>query len=195
MSEEKNNAHLQPRQQVDEFEELKRKLADKEKELTALKEETRTLKDRILRLRADFDNYQKQVARESANLARKVQDQEILDFLPVYDAMERAFRALKRNDDVQSFVEGMERVFAQLSEILKRKGCQPFDSVGKRFDPAYHEVLVAAEADAERNVIVEEFERGWLREGEVLRPAKVKVSLGPKGGEGDDGNKGKGNRN
>jgi len=187
MSEEKR--------QADELEELKRKLAEKEKELAAVKEEARTLKDRILRLRADFDNYQKQVARESASLARRVQNQEILDFLPIYDAMERAFRALKRNDDAQSFVEGMERVFAQLSELLKRKGCQPFDSVGKRFDPAYHEVLVAVEADAERNVIVEEFERGWLRDGDVLRPAKVKVSLGPKGGEGDDGNKGKDNRN
>jgi len=195
MSEKKSDVHPQSQQQVNELEELKQKLVSKEKELKALKQEARTLKERILRLRADFDNYQKQVARESANLTRRVQDQEILDFLPIYDAMERAFRALKRNDDAQSFVEGMERVFAQLSELLKRKGCQPFDSVGKRFDPAYHEVLVAVEANAERNVIVEEFERGWLRDGEVLRPAKVKVSLGPKGGEGDDGDEGKGNRN
>ncbi|HAF69826.1 MAG: Protein GrpE [Acetothermia bacterium 64_32] len=156
-------------------------------------EEIQRLKERLVRLQADFDNYRKQVARESALLARRVQDQEILDFLPVYDALERAFRAFKRNEDSESFIEGVERIFAQFSEILKRKGCEPFDSVGKRFDPAYHEVLVTVEADVERNVIVEEFERGWLRDGAVLRPAKVKVSLGPKGGE-PDGGEGKGNR-
>ncbi|MBC7099849.1 nucleotide exchange factor GrpE, partial [Candidatus Bipolaricaulota bacterium] len=164
-----------------------------QEELKKKEEEIQRLKERLVRLQADFDNYRKQVARESALLARRVQDQEILDFLPVYDALERAFRAFKRNEDRESFVEGVERIFAQFSEILKRKGCEPFDSLGKRFDPAYHEVLVTAEADVERNLIVEEFERGWLRDGEVLRPAKVKVSLGPKGGE-PDGGEGKGNR-
>jgi len=171
------------------------KLKDLEGKLAAKEEEIKRLRERLVHLQADFDNYRKQVARESAALARRVQDQELLDFLPVYDALERAFRAFKRNNDLDSFVEGVERIFAQLAEILKRKGCQPFDSVGKRFDPAYHEVLVAAHAEAERNVILEEFERGWLRDGEVLRPAKVKVSLGPQGGEEDGGDEGKGNRN
>jgi molecular chaperone GrpE len=170
-----------------ELETLRQELAAKEEELKGLRE-------RLLRLQADFDNYRKQVARETGALARRVQDQEILDFLPVYDALERAFQAFRRNEDSESFVEGVERIFAQFAEILKRKGCQPFDSVGRKFDPAYHEVLVTAHDQAERNVILEEFERGWLREGEVLRPAKVKVSLGPKGGE-DDGGDGKGNRN
>jgi len=168
------------------------KLKELEEELAAKEEEIKRLQERLLHLQADFDNYRKQVARESATLARRVQDQELLDFLPVYDALERAFRALKRNNDLDSFVEG---IFAQFAEILKRKGCQPFESVGRRFDPAYHEVLVTAHAEAERNVILEEFERGWLREGEVLRPAKVKVSLGPQGGEEDGGDEGKGNRN
>ena len=171
------------------------KLKELEEELAAKEEEIKRLQERLLHLQADFDNYRKQVARESATLARRVQDQELLDFLPVYDALERAFRALKRNNDLDSFVEGVERIFAQFAEILKRKGCQPFESVGRRFDPAYHEVLVTAHAEAERNVILEEFERGWLREGEVLRPAKVKVSLGPQGGEKDGGDEGKGNRN
>jgi molecular chaperone GrpE len=171
------------------------RLAKLEEEKRACQEELKRLKERLMHLQADFDNYRKQVARDSAALARRVQDQEILDFLPVYDALERAFQAFRRNEDTESFVEGVERIFAQLSEILKRKGCQPFDSVGRRFDPAYHEVLVAAHASEERNVILEEFERGWLRDGEVLRPAKVKVSLGPKGGEGHGGDEGKGDRN
>lgn len=165
------------------------------RELQAREEEVRKLKERLLHLQADFDNYRKQVARESALLARRVQDQEILEFLAIYDALERAFRAFRRNEDADSFVEGVERIFAQFSELLRRKGCQPFESVGRKFDPAYHEALVTAHAEAEKSVILEEFERGWLREGAVLRPAKVKVSLGPQGGESDGGHEGKGNRN
>lgn len=151
-------------------------------ELERLKQEISGLKERLLWLQADFDNYRKQVAQELAGLVRQVQDQEILDFLPVYDALEQAFRTLEHNNDLKSFVEGVERIFAQLAGVLKRKGCQPFDSVGRYFDPAYHEVLVTAHSEVEKNVILEEFERGWLREGRVLRPARVKVSLGPKEG-------------
>lgn len=189
MNEEKNQAEENVRDESvqGQVEALERKLAEKE-------EQAAKWQDRTLRLRADFDNYQKQVGREMESLARRISDQEILDFLPVYDAMERAFRAYRRNEDADSFVEGMERVFAQLAETLRRKGCQPFDSAGKRFDPAYHEVLVAAESDQEHGQILEEFEQGWLREGRVLRLAKVKVSRGPKGGE-SNASEGKDNRN
>jgi molecular chaperone GrpE len=171
----------------DELSALRRELSEKE-------EEIKSLRDRVLSLAAEFDNYRKQMGREVEALARRVQDQEILEFLPLYDSMERAFRTYRRNDDALAFVEGMERVFAQTAEILRRKGCQPLHSLGQRFDPAYHEVLVAVESAEERNVILEEFERGWLRDGRVLRPAKVKVSLGPKNG-GEEHGKGESDRN
>lgn len=170
----------------DELSALRQELAEKE-------EEIKSLRDRVLSLAAEFDNYRKQTAKEAEALARRVQDQEILDFLPLYDSMEQAFRTYRRNDDALAFVEGMERVFAQTAEILRRKGCQPLHSLGQRFDPAYHEVLVAVESAEERNVILEEFERGWLRDGRVLRPARVKVSLGPKKG-GEEHGKGESDR-
>lgn len=158
------------------------KVEELKKELAAKEQGIRHLKERLLWLQADFDNYRKQVAQELAGLVRQVQDQEILDFLPVYDSLERAFQALAHNNDREGFVEGVERIFAQLAEVLKRKGCQPFNSVGRYFDPAHHEVLVTAHSEVEKNVILEEFECGWLREEKVLRPARVKVSLGPKEG-------------
>ncbi len=54
--------------------------------------------------------------------------------------------------------------------------------MNKPFDPLYHEALFAEETDVERNVILDEFERGFTRNGRVVRPAKVKVSLGRPGG-------------
>ncbi|MFO8033690.1 MAG: nucleotide exchange factor GrpE [Candidatus Bipolaricaulota bacterium] len=171
-------------------EDLQAKLADKE-------QEAQDLREKLLRLRADFENYRKQVDRNMDALARRVCDQEILDFLPVYDSMESAFRAYRRAEDAQAFVEGMERIFAQFSEILERKGCRVFSSRGEKFDPARHEVLIAVESPEERDTILEEFERGWYRGDQVLRTAKVKASLGPEentGGEYDGGDERESNR-
>lgn len=156
---------------------------DIEQQLAAKDEEIKELKDRVLRLRAEFDNYQKQLAKEVEELVQRNLDQELLDFLPVYDALEAAFRAHQRHEDLEGFVEGVERIFAQLAAVFERKGCRPFNSCGKRFDPRYHEALIAVDDPQDKDTIVEEFERGWERQGRVLRPAKVKVSLGPKGGE------------
>ncbi len=182
--------HEQQPQETRDEEDLREKLAEKEQEVQDLRE-------KALRLRADFENYRKQVDRNMEALARRMSDQEMLDFLPVYDSMESAFRTYRRADDAQALVEGMERIFAQFSEVLERKGCKVFSSQGEKFDPARHEVLIAVESPEERDTVLEEFERGWYRGGQVLRPAKVKVSLGPEtntGGEDDGGNQGKSNR-
>ncbi len=187
--------HTQEEQQQQPEEE--RQENDLQAKLTEKEKETQELRDKLLRLRADFENYRKQMDRNMNALARRVSDQEIVDFLPVYDSMDAAFRAYRRAEDAQAFVEGMERIFAQFSETLERKGCRAFGSRGEKFDPARHEVLIAVEAPEERDTILEEFERGWYRGDQVLRPAKVKASLGKEtntGGEDDGGNEGKSNR-
>ncbi len=184
------NEHEQKPQEERQREDLQAKLAEKDEELQSLRE-------KMLRLRADFENYRKQVDRNTDALVRRVSDQEIVDFLSVYDSMESAFRTYQRAEDAQAFVEGMERIFAQLSEVLERKGCRPFSSRGEKFDPARHEVLIAVGSPEERDTILEEFERGWYRGDKVLRPAKVKASLGPEentGGEQHGGDERASNR-
>jgi len=168
---------------------------DAAQQLAAKDEEIKELRDRMLRMRAEFDNYKKQLVREMEDVARRISDQEMLDFLPVYDALEAAFRAHQRHEDPEGFLEGVERIFAQLAAVFERKGCRPFNACGKRFDPMYHEALIAVECPEEKDTIVEEFERGWERQGRVLRPAKVKVSLGSKGGEPHGGTEGTSDRN
>ncbi len=170
---------------------------DLQAQLEEKEQEAQELRNRLLRLRADFENYRKQVERNTEEVARRVSDQEVLDLLSVYDSMEAAFRAYKRLEDAQAFVEGMERIFAQLAEILERKGCRSFSAQGEKFNPTCHEVLIATESPEERDTILEEFERGWYRGDRVLRTAKVKASLGPEqqmGGETNGGNEGTNNR-
>ena len=154
--------------------------ADITAQLAQKDEEIRGYIDRIKRLQAEFENYKKRVLRDMASLEARVSDREILDFLPLYDNLERAFASYNGNNDAQSFIEGVERIFAQFDQILKQKGVTPIEAEGELFDPAKHEALLSVESDKERNVILEEFERGYLRHGRVLRPSKVKVSKGIK---------------
>jgi molecular chaperone GrpE len=134
--------------------------------------------DRLKRLQAEFENYKKRTMREMASLQERVADQEILDFLPLYDNLQRAFADLSKSDDPDAFRQGIERIYAQFEQILIAKGVSQIESVGTSFDPNKHEALLSAPSDEDRNVILEEFERGYMRNGRVLRPCKVKVSSG-----------------
>ncbi len=153
-------------------------LATLEATLAEKDEEICSYIDRLKRLQAEFENYKKRVQRETGSLEERVSDREILAFLPLYDNMERAFTDFSGNNDAASFIEGIERIFAQFNQILKQKGVAPIDALGERFDPAKHEALLSVESDEEGNVVLEEFERGYLRNGRFLRPSKVKVSKG-----------------
>jgi molecular chaperone GrpE len=132
--------------------------------------------ERIKHLQADFENYKKRVARERAEWEQLVEDRTILKFLPIYDELERAFRSFNRNNDQESFIEGVEQIFAHFRAILEKEGVAPLVALGQPFDPAYHEALFTVESDGEPNIILEEFERGYTRWGRLLRPSRVKVS-------------------
>ena len=140
--------------------------------------EVQALVDRLKRLQAEFENYRKRMQREMQSLEDRVSDREILDFLPLFDNMERAFSSYSGNDDAGSFIEGMEKIYAQFSQVLRHKGIAPMEVLGERFDPAKHEALLSVESDEEENVILEEFERGYVHHERLLRPSKVKVSKG-----------------
>ncbi len=162
--------------QGDELERLRGELEALRRQLAEKDEQVKALTDRLKRLQADFENYKKRVEREREEFARLVEDRFLLKILPIYDNMERAFRAYDHNSDKDSFIEGMERIFAQFSDFLRGEGVRPIEALGRPFDPLLHEALLAVETDGPPNVVLEEFERGYLRAERVLRPSRVKVS-------------------
>jgi molecular chaperone GrpE len=134
--------------------------------------------ERLQRLQAEFDNYRKRVERDAVALEAQVVDRMLLEILPVYDNMQRAFANHNEGEDPAPFVEGMERIFAQFDQLLKQHGVTAIEAVDTPFDPELHEALLVAPSDRPKNVVVEEFERGYRRGDRVLRPSKVKVSQG-----------------
>ena len=147
--------------------------------LAAKEEEVRGLIDRLKRLQAEFDNYRKRILRDLAELEQRASDREVLDFLPLYDNLARAFAAHAKDGNVEDFVSGVERIFGQFAQILEQKGVCRIKTTGEPFDPSRHEALLCIQSKEPANVIVEEFSPGYTRGERTLQPSKVSVSQGP----------------
>jgi len=95
----------------------------------------------------------------------------IKGLLPIVDSFELALKNAKKSKD---FIKGLEWVYAQLHSFLKSHNVKPIETVGKKFDPYKHEVLLYEEHD-EEDIILEELQKGYIMDDIVIRHAKVKV--------------------
>lgn len=151
-------------------------------ELSELEEkselEKEQLRDRILRLQAEFDNYRKRQIREFKRFCAQGKKELIGELLAVLDNYSRAEQLLDEGDHpLKEIAEGLIKTSGQLTEILRQEGLHPLDvEVNDPFDPNYHEAMIAEEvADLDRDIILEVFQKGYMLGDELLRPAMVKV--------------------
>lgn len=144
-------------------------------EITALKEELATTKDRWLRAVADHENHKKRSKREMDEAVQRGVQKLLNDFLPVADNLERALEAVANRDERIS--EGIAMVKQVFLGALDKNGIVPVPGVGARFNPAHHDAMqqVPSEEFAPGHVVMV-FEGGYTRHGRLLRPAKVIVS-------------------
>lgn len=135
------------------------------------------MKDRYARLMADFDNFRKRQTREREDFVKRANEDLLGDLLPVIDHLELALA--QAADRASPFVVGVQLVYDQFLTLLDRYGMKPFDAQGEPFDPTYHEALShMSSATAPANTVSDQFRRGWLLGGRLLRPAQVIVSSG-----------------
>ena len=154
-------------------EELKKKLEETEKEL-------KESRDRLLRVAADFENYKKRAAKEREDYLKFANADLIKEILPFMDNLERAINHSEKSNDAQSLVDGARLTLQGLLQRLGKFGVTTVESVGKPFDPAVHEAMLVVETDQhEPNQVVEEFQRGYLLNDRLVRPASVSVSKLP----------------
>jgi molecular chaperone GrpE len=145
-------------------------------EVGALQTELADQRDRCLRLLADFDNFRKRAARENERSAAAQKEAFIRELLPIIDNLERAL-----GSDVSTSPEqlrrGVQMTLQQLTQLLRDHGIEADESLGRPFDPRYHEaVSVGHDPSQPDHVILETFQRGYRRGNEVFRPAKVVVN-------------------
>ncbi len=172
---EELHLHLEEERQgkEKEIEELKRKLEEKEKEI-------KEHHDRLLRLAADFENYKKRAAKDKEEWTKFANEDLIKAILPFIDNLERAVSHAEKVSDTGVLIEGVRLTIQQLLQALSKFGLSPFESAGKPFDPTVHEAMLVVETDQHQpNQVVEEFQKGYLFNNRLLRPATVSVSKAP----------------
>ena len=130
--------------------------------------------DKYIRLMAEFDNYKKRSAKERENIYTDVRVDTVTKFLPVYDNLERALKAETADE---AYKKGVELTFSQLLDVFKKLGVEEIESVGKTFDPNFHNAVMHVEDESlGENEIVEEFQKGFKIGEKVIRFSMVKVA-------------------
>ncbi len=133
-------------------------------------------RDRCRRLAADFDNFRKRTARENERNAAAQKEAFIRDLLPVIDNLERALGS-DASTSPEQLRQGVQLTLRQLTQLLRLHGVEPEETIGRPFDPLYHEaVSVRHDPSQPHHVILETFQRGYRRGKELFRPAKVVVN-------------------
>lgn len=144
--------------------------------------EIATLKDRLLRLQADFDNFRKRMVRDREDMARRASETILKELLPAVDHFDLGIQAARKNHVKHSVIEGLEGVLKQFQALMEKSGVTPIETRGKAFDPHSHEcVAQIPSAEHPENMVIEETRKGYRLGTYVLRAAQVIVSSGPAG--------------
>ena len=119
-----------------------------------LKAELDTLKDKNIKLLAEFDNYQKRTLIEKDKLRKYTGFNFVRDILPVFDDIDRTLEH-KEAIDSESILEAITMINSKIRNILSKYSISKIDSIDKEFDPNFHEALVQQESDKEEGMIIE----------------------------------------
>lgn len=147
------------------------------KKLSELEVANAELEQRLLRMRADYDNFRRRSRQEKQENIIRANEELIAELLPVLDNFHRALHA-QNDGDGESIRSGVELLYRQFFEILGSKGLEPIKTVGEVFDPHLHDAVGIEETcdPKQDNQIVEELQKGYLFGDRVLRAAVVKVA-------------------
>jgi molecular chaperone GrpE len=136
--------------------------------------------DTLQRLKAEFDNYRKRVARDQQELAARAHERLVSQLVPVLDDLERALEAASEHEEAK-LEEGVRLVHRSLADALGREGLAEIATAGK-FDPHTQEALLAQPSEAEEGTVIQVLQKGYTLGDRVLRPARVIVSAGVEDG-------------
>lgn len=142
------------------------------------------LESQVKRIAADFDNFRKRSELERKTIFQFAQAQTLLELAPVLDNFQRATehqpKDIMYKNANKNWVLGIIYIRKQLEQIFESHGVTKIKTTGQLFDPTNHEAVSHEPSGAvPENHIISEFESGYLLDGQVLKPAKVKVSAGP----------------
>jgi molecular chaperone GrpE len=157
------------------------RVAELEAQLQAATDEAAQYKDHYLRERAEMENFRKRQERFATDRVARYKRELLEKVLEVMDNLDRAM-SYEASLDQESLQQGLRMVHWQLEELLRTEGLTPVATVGEQFDPRVHDAVeTVASPEHPEGTVVEEVRKGYLLGGEMMRPARVKVSSGANG--------------
>ena len=148
--------------------------------LEAKQREYDALHDKYMRQLAEFDNYKKLAARERDQYLQFGNEELLKEWLPVLDNIERALHHAEEHHAPDAVVQGWALILKQCQDVLGRAGVTVVESMGRPFNPEWHQAMAQKESSREpEGIVLEEAQRGYVLKGKLLRPALVTVSKTP----------------
>jgi molecular chaperone GrpE len=143
----------------------------------AHKNEVAELKDKYMRLYADFENFRRRTAKEKLEMLSAANAEIIKSVLPIVDDFERAKVSFDSSTEIEALKEGVDLIYTKLYKTLEAKGLKPMQSKGETFDVELHESIAQfpAPTDDLKGKVIDEIEKGYYLNDKVIRYAKVIV--------------------
>ena len=139
-------------------------------------EKIEELNDRLMRNLAEFENFRNRSEKEKSAMFEIGARSVIEKILPVVDNLERGFDGLSEEEKETPFAKGIEAVYKQLMTGFEEMGVKPIEAVGQEFNPDFHNAVMHDEDDSdETNIVIEEFQKGYMYKDSVVKHSMVKV--------------------
>ena len=140
-------------------------------------EEIADLKDKLLRQQAEFVNFRNRSEKEKSQMFEVGAKSMLEKILPTIDNFERGLAMLSEEQKNEPFAQGMDKTYKQLMTALENAGVKQIEAVGQPFDPNFHNAVMHVDDDSVgENIVVEDFQKGYMYHDTVLRFSMVKVA-------------------
>ena len=135
------------------------------------------LKDKYIRLYADFENLRRRTAKEKLELVSTATEGLMVALIPVLDDFGRALKSAETTSDIDALKEGVQLIFNKFYKVLESKGLKPMEAQGQVFDADLHESIAQfpAPSSDQKGKVIDEVEKGYFLNDKVIRFAKVVV--------------------
>lgn len=171
--EPEHDEHKKKKKKEDGADESKAVVQEKEQQIEELKQ-------KLLYQQADFENFKKLKAKEKQDVLRFGNETLIKELLPVIDNLERAIEHAGKTDEAKAIAEGVALTLNGFLKVLEKFDVTRIEAAGKKFDPNFHEAVYQEESDkVEPGTVIGEFQKGYVMDGRLLRPAMVSVAKRP----------------
>ncbi len=146
-------------------------------QLEAEKQKNGELKDSYLRLMAEYDNYRKRTLKEKTEMLKSAGENVLSGLLPIIDDFERGLDIMRKSDNMEANLEGVELIYNKFMSFLNSQGVKPIETEGKEFDTEHYEAVTTIPAPSPelKGKIIDCIQKGYTLNDKVIRFAKVVV--------------------